>query len=88
MNGASNYVRVNISLPSDLVKELKKKIPFRGISRFISDAAREKVENMSREDALKELLSGPPAFPQIKDSVKWVRELRRNDLKRLKRLGL
>ena len=88
MNCTGNYIRVNVSLPSDLVKELKEKVPSRGMSKFISDAAREKVESMSREDALKELLSGPPAFPQIKNSVKWVRELRRNDLKRLKRLGL
>jgi len=88
MNGVSNYVRVNVSMPSDLVKELREKVPSRGMSKFISDAAREKVESMSREDALKELLSGPPAFPQIKNSAKWVRELRRNDLKRLKRLGL
>lgn len=88
MNGTSNYVRVNISLPRDLVKELREKVPSRGISKFLSDAAREKVDSISSEEALKELLAGPPAFPHIKDSVKWVRELRRNDLKRLKRLGL
>lgn len=88
MNGTSNYVRVNISLPRDLLKELKVKVPSRGISRFLSDAAREKVDSISSEEALRELLAGPPAFPQIKDSVKWVRELRKGDLKRLKRLGI
>lgn len=88
MNGTSNYVRVNVSLPRDLVKELKEKIPPRGISRFLSDAAKEKVEKLTQEEAFKELLAGPPAFPHIKDSVKWVRDLRKEDLKRLRRLGI
>ena len=84
----SNYVRINITLPSDLIKDLKEKLPARRISRFIADAAKEKVERLTQEEALKELLAGPPAFPNIKDSIKWVRELRRRDLKRLKRLGI
>lgn len=88
MNSPSNFVRVNVSLPRDLLKELKKKVPFRGMSKFLSDAARGKVDSINSEEALRELLSGPPAFPQIKDSVKWVRELRKGDLKRMKRLGI
>lgn len=88
MNSISNYVRINVSLPSDLVKELKEKVPFRGISRFLSDAAKEKIEQIIQEEAFKELLAGPPAFPQIKDSVKWVRDLRKGDIKRLRRLGV
>ena len=84
----SSYVRINITLPRDLVKELKEKIPSRGLSKFLADAAEEKVEELTREEALKELLAAPPAFPHIKDSVKWVRDLRRRDLKRLKRLGI
>ena len=75
-------------MPRDLVKELKERIPARGVSRFLSDAAKEKVEKLTQEEALKELLAGPPAFPHIKDSVKWVRELRKGDLKRLKRFGI
>ena len=88
MNISSNFVRVNISLPRDLAKELKEKVPARGISRFIADAAKEKIETLTQEEAFRELLAGPPAFPHIKDSVKWVRELRKGDLKRLKRLGI
>lgn len=84
----SSYVRINITLPRGLVKELKEKIPSRGLSKFLADAAEEKVEELTREEALKELLAAPPAFPHIKDSVKWVRDLRRRDLKRLKRLGI
>lgn len=88
MNTTSNYVRMNISLPNYLVKEIKNTIPSRKISKFISEAATEKMERLRREEAFQQLLAGPPAFPQIKDSAKWVRELRRNDLKRLKRLGI
>lgn len=89
MNGASNYVRVNISLPRDLVKELREKVPFRGISQFLSDAAREKISDKEREKAFKELLEAPPAFAFLKGknaAVNWVRKLRRADEKRLKRV--
>ncbi len=89
MNGTGNYVRVNVSLPSDLVKELKKKIPSRGVSRFLSEAAREKIAKEEREKAFKELLEAPPAFTFLKGknaAVNWVRKLRRADEKRLKRV--
>lgn len=88
MNGVSNYIRINISLPSDLVKELKKKVASRGMSKFISDATREKVEKEKRDRAFRELLEGPPAFTEIKDSVSYVRKMRRLDEKRMKRLGI
>ena len=88
MNGTGNYIRVNVSLPSDLVKELKEKVPSRGVSRFLSEAAREKMEKEKRNKALKELLEGPPAFPDIKDSVSYIRKMRRLDEKRMKRLGI
>ena len=86
MNG--NTVRINISLPADLVKDLKKRTSPRGVSRFLAEAAKEKIKVMEREQAFKELLAGPPAFPTIKDSAKWVRNLRRLDLKRLRRSGI
>ncbi|MBI2028629.1 MAG: hypothetical protein HYT07_03395 [Candidatus Levybacteria bacterium] len=88
MNVADNYIRINVSLPSDLVKELKEKIPFRGISRFLSDAAKEKIEKEEREKAFRELLEAPPAFPEIKDSAAYIRKMRRLDGKRMRRLGI
>lgn len=88
MNGASNYVRVNISLPRDLIKELKEKIPSRGISKFLSDAAREKISEKERIKAFKELLEAPPAFTEIKDSVSYIRKMRSLDEKRMRRLGI
>jgi len=89
MNGASNYVRINISLPSDLVKELREKVPSRGISRFLSEAAREKIAEKERVKAFKELLEAPPAFTFLKGknaAVNWVRKSRKEDEKRLKRI--
>lgn len=86
MNG--NAVRINISLPSDLVKDLKKRTSKREFSKFLAEAAEEKMAKEKREKALKEFLAGPPAFPEVKDSVAWVRKSRREDEKRLKRLGI
>lgn len=75
-------------MPRDLVKELKEKVPSRGVSRFIADAAKEKIEEQEREKAFKELLEAPPAFPEIKDSVAYIRKMRRLDEKRMRRLGI
>lgn len=88
MNSPSNYVRVNVSLPRDLVKELKEKVPARGVSKFISEAASEKMKTEEREKAFKELLEAPPAFTEIKDPVAYIRRMRRLDEKRAKRLGI
>lgn len=88
MNGFP-VVRINISLPSDLVKDLKKRVAPRGLSRFLTEAAREKIKTEEREKAFKELLEAPPAFTFLKGknaAVKWVRELRAEDEKRLKRV--
>lgn len=87
MNG-TNVVRINISLPSNLVKDLKKLVPRRGLSRFLTEAAREKIKAKERVKAFKELLEAPPAFIDIEDSVKYVRKMRGLDEKRLKRLGV
>lgn len=89
MNTSTNYVRMNVSLPKELVKNLKKNVPPRGISKFLSDAASEKMKAIAKEKALKELLAAPPAFTFLKGknaAVRWVRRLRREDEKRLKRV--
>lgn len=88
MNSPSNFVRVNISLPKDLLKELKEKVPSRGVSKFISEAAKEKIEKAKKIKAFKELLEAPPAFTEIRDSASYIRKVRRMDEKRMKRLGL
>lgn len=84
----SMNVRINVTIPAETVEKLKKVVAKRGISRFLTDAVEEKITKIEREKALKELLAMPPTFTHIKDSRKWVRDLRRRDLKRMKRLGL
>lgn len=76
------FTRLNISLPEETVNKIRKIVPKRGLSRFLDEAARDRLKQIELEKALKELLAAPPAFPQIKNSSKWVRELRRRDLKR------
>ena len=88
MNNSTNYIRMNVSFPKELVDALKVTVPTRGISKFLSEAAKEKIAKLKKEKALKELLEAPPAFTKIKDSIKYIREMRRLDNKRLKRLGL
>lgn len=82
----TNVVRVNISLPEETYKEIKKYIPKRRVSRFLADAAQERLRVMRAKKALKEILVAPPAFPDIKDSVAWVRKSRAEDEKRFKRV--
>lgn len=87
MNG--NAVRINVSLPFELVKDLKKKTLKRGLSKFLAEAAEEKIEREKRESALREILAAPPAFTFLKGrnaAVKWVRKLRLEDEGRLKRV--
>lgn len=89
MNTARNYVRMNVSLPKDLVDELKSTVPPRGISRLISEATREEIKRRKREKALQELLEAPTAFTFLKGknaAINWVRKLRRADDKRFKRI--
>ena len=87
MNG-SHVVRVNISLPEETYKEIKKHIPKRKVSSFLADAAEERLRVIRGRKALKEILAAPPTFTDIKDSVAYVRKMRRLDKKRSKRLGI
>ncbi len=80
--------RINISLPEQTLNMLRRVAPKRGISRFLVVALEEKIEKDKKENALKELLAAPATFTNIKNSASWVRESRRVDEKRLKRLGI
>lgn len=86
MSNGANTVRVNVSLPGDLLSDLKKTVPPRGISRFLAKAAEEKMERMEKEEALAELLAAPPSFRKIKNASAYIRKLRRLEEKRAKRL--
>jgi hypothetical protein len=80
--------RLNISIPTETATKLKKIAPKRGISSFLAEAAEEKIEKLEREKAFKELIEAPPAFTDAKDSVSYIRKMRRLDEKRMKRLGI
>lgn len=73
------FIRVNITVPKDLISELEKEVPARGKSGFISEAIEEKLIRERREKAFKALTSLPPAFSEIKDAAVYVRRLRRED---------
>lgn len=80
--------RVNISLPEETFRTLKKVAPKRGVSRFLAEAVEEKIAREKRGKALKELLEAPPAFTFLKEgntALKWVRKLRDENEKRMKR---
>lgn len=80
--------RINISLPEETYRMIKKLVPKRGVSRFLAEAAEEKARSIRARKAFEEILAGPPAFSDIKDSVAWVRKSRWLDEKRFKRLGI
>lgn len=81
-----NTVRINISLPAELAKDLRKRTHKGEFSKFLAEAAKEKLSKERKDKAIQEILEAPAAFPEIKDSVKWVRKLRLEDDRRFKRV--
>lgn len=84
----SPIVRVNVTLPESLVMKVKEQVRRGGMSKFLLEAAEEKLAREEREQALRELKDAPPSFTNITDSGAYIRELRAADEERLKRLGL
>lgn len=88
MNTASDTIRLNITVPTAVMREVKKTTLKRGMSRFITQALVEKLDRLKREKALRKLRMLPPALPRITDSTSYIRKLRRTDEKRMRRLGI
>jgi post-segregation antitoxin (ccd killing protein) len=86
MNTATGYTRVNLTIPKDILAYLRHHTE--NMSRYISEAVRERIARERREKALKELLAAKPTFTDVKDGTTFVRELRAADKKRDARLGL
>lgn len=86
MNTATEYKRLNITLPKDIAEYVQKNTE--NISKYIADALNERIAREKREHAMKVILSGPPTFTDIGDSTAYVRALREEDKKRDERLGL
>jgi hypothetical protein len=58
------------------------------MSRYISEAVRERIARERREKALREILAAKPTFTDVTDGVSFVQDVRTGDKKRDKRLGL
>ena len=86
MNTATGYTRVNLTISKDIIEYLKHNTE--NMSKYISEAVRERIAREKREQALSEILTGKPTFTDVKDGTTYVRELRSIDKKRDKRLGL
>lgn len=87
MNTATRYARLNITIPKSLAVTLKETTT--NISKFITVAVTERIAQERRLKAIEELAKLPPAFPEIKNSAKYIHDMRRNEMKkRDKKLGL
>ncbi len=86
MNTVTEYTRVNLTIPKDIVAYLKRHTA--NMSRYISEAVRERIAREKREKALREILAAKPTFTDVKDGTTFVRELRSVDKKRDARIGL
>jgi hypothetical protein len=79
-------VRVNLTFPTDILDYLK--LNTENISKYVSEAVRERIAREKRKKALDELLTAKPAFPDVKDGTTFTRALRSADRKRDERLGI
>ncbi len=87
---STGAVRINITVPGRLLSELKKEVPERGKSSFISEAIVEKLARKRRENALKEIAKLPVSFTNIKeDSAEYIANERvKEDSERSVHLGI
>ena len=72
--------RINITLPKELILELKKTVPPRYRSSMIASALSEKIADMKRKESLKKLKgvwtkAGGPAFKSDKEVTAWRKAL-------------
>jgi post-segregation antitoxin (ccd killing protein) len=86
MNTGSTYTRVNLTIPKDLIEYLRRHSE--NMSRYISEAIRERIAREQKERALREILATKPTFTHVSDGTTFVREARAADKKRDRRLGL
>jgi post-segregation antitoxin (ccd killing protein) len=86
MNASSEFTKLTITLPRDLLEDLKASVT--NLSRYISEATRERRKREKREQAWKELLAAPATFTEIADPVQYIEELRAGDDERLKAMGI
>jgi CRISPR/Cas system-associated endonuclease/helicase Cas3 len=81
----SNFVKMTVTLPREVARKLQHT---NNKSRYVAEAIVEKSKRERRVQVLKELEQLPPAFPKIKDSSRYIRQMRADDEERAERLGL
>jgi post-segregation antitoxin (ccd killing protein) len=86
MNTATGYTRINLTIPKEIVEHLKRHTD--NMSKYISEAVRDRIARDKREKALREILAAKLTFTKVKDGATYVRELRSVDKKRDARLSL
>ncbi len=86
MNTATGYTRINLTIPKEIVDHLKRHTE--NMSKYISEAVRERIAREKRDKALRDILDAKPTFTHVKDGRTYVRELRAADKKRDSRLEL
>ena len=77
---STTVARVNITVPEDLLRELKKTVPKRARSKVIADALRKEMARIKREENLKKLKgiwtkAGGVDFNSDKDLNSWRKNL-------------
>ena len=80
-------IRINVTVPKQLLHEVEKAVAKRGKSSFITEAIAEKLAREKRERALGELAALPPTFTDIADGATYIAQQRGTDeRKRLQKL--
>jgi hypothetical protein len=81
--------RLNISVPKDFVKRVKEFAPNGNVSKFIVESTEGELAKKEREAAMSFFDDVGPLFPEIKNSAKYVHELRKKDAThRMKKIGI
>ena len=83
--------RAHVVLPSELLREIDALVGRRGRSRFIEEAASDKLQLLRRVAAFERAIAKPtvgvPEWETRESAAEWVRELRRESDERLQEIA-
>lgn len=78
----TSYERINILVPKEIAKKLRKTVPHGQRSKLVSEAIEEKLNkvNLSKKDWYKKLLEVRKSGPKVswEEVVEWVRKDRQS----------
>ena len=75
----SDTIRVNISAPRQFIAELKALVSKGDISRFLIEAAKEKLEREKRMKAMQRVRELADPFPEVENASQYIHEKRARD---------